>query len=411
MLRFESTVALRYLRAKRRHAVISVITIISILGVAAGVTALIIALAINNGFQTTLQASLLSATAHINILERNPEFGIQGWEELVPRLRHIPHVISVTPGLYGQVALKGPLVGSGAVLKGIPLGNGAPPPPELLAHLKSGSLASFNSRPGEYAIILGSKLAEATGVVLHSPVSVISYQGQLTPLGPMPRLFRFRVVGIFESGLYDLDSAWAFTSLPAAQHVLDLTDVVNTIELRLDDLFKAPEVARQVERITGVKLAATTWMDQNRPLLNALRLEKIVSVITVGLIELVAALNILVVLVMLVMEKRRDIAILISMGARRRQIRRIFVLQGLIIGAVGCALGLATGYSVVGLFNHYRWLKLDEQVYALSYVPFQNHWMDGIWVAALALMTSFFATLHPSLHASRIAPAEALRYE
>jgi lipoprotein-releasing system permease protein len=410
MSRFEWIVALRYLRAKRKQTVISVITVISILGVAAGVTALIIALAINNGFQSTLQSSLLSATAHVNILERNPEFGIQNWEELIPQLRRIPHVVSVTPGLYGQVALKGPLVGSGAVLKGIPLGNGAPVP-ELLRHLKAGSLSGFNSETAPYGIILGSRLAEQTGVALHSPVSVISYQGQLTPLGVMPSLFRFRVIGIFESGLYELDSSWAFTSLPAAQRVLDLNDVVNTIELRLNDIFEAPNVAREAEQITGVKLIATTWMDQNRALLNALRLEKLVSVITVGLIELVAALNILVVLVMLVMEKHRDIAILISMGARRNQIQHIFVLQGLIIGGIGCAMGLITGYSVAAVFNHYRWLRLDEQIYSLSYVPFQTHWTDGIWVAGLALVTSFFATLHPSRSASRIAPAEALRYE
>ncbi len=408
MSRFEWIVALRYLRAKRKQTVISVITIISILGVAAGVTALIIALAINNGFQNTLQSTLLSATAHVNILERNPEFGIQNWEELVPRLRRIPHVVSVSPGLYGQVALKGPLVGRGATLKGISLANGVP---DLLRHLKAGSLAGFDSRSAPYGIILGSKLAQDTGVVLHSPVSVISYQGQLTPLGVMPSLFRFRVIGIFESGLYDLDSEWALTSLRSAQRVLDLNDVVNTIELRLDHIFKAPIVAREAEKITGTKLIATTWMDQNRSLLNALRLEKLVSVVTVSLIELVAAVNILIVLVMLVMEKHRDIAILISMGARRRQVQRIFVLQGLIIGGIGCMLGLVTGYSVAALFDHYRWLRLDEQVYALSYVPFQSHWTDGIWVAALALFTSFIATLHPSRNAARIAPAEALRYE
>ncbi|HTU44568.1 MAG TPA: FtsX-like permease family protein [Bryobacteraceae bacterium] len=410
MSRFEWMVALRYLRAKRKQTVISIITVISILGVAAGVAALIIALAINNGFQSTLQSSLLSATAHVSILQRNPEFGIENWEQLIPKLRRIPHVISATPGLYGQVAIKGPLVGAGAVLKGVPLGPGAPTP-ELLRHLKSGSLESFDTPRGEYGIVLGSRLADQAGVELHSPVTVISYQGQLTPLGVVPSLFHFRVVGIFESGLYDLDSGWAFTSLAAAQQVLDLNDVVNTIELRLDNIFEAPTVARQAEAITGPKLIASTWMDQNRSLLNALKLEKFVSVITVSLIELVAALNILVVLVMLVMEKHRDVAILMSMGARRQQVQRIFVLQGLIIGALGCAIGLSVGYTVTALFNHYRWLKLDEQIYALSYVPFQSHWTDGLWVAALALLTSFIATLHPSRSASRVAPAEALRYE
>ncbi len=410
MSRFEWMVALRYLRAKRKQAVASVITIISIIGVAAGVAALIIALAINNGFQTTLQSSLLSATAHVSILEANPEFGIQNWEALVPKLRRIPHVVNISPGLYGQIALKGPLAGAGAILKGVPLGHGAPVP-DLLHHLTQGNLESFDRPSPDRGIVLGSRLAKAAGVALHSPVTVISYQGQLTPLGPVPTLFHFRVVGIFESGLYDLDSTWAFTTLPSAQHVFDLTDVVNSLELRLDNIFQAREVAKQADAIIGPKLIANTWMDQNRSLLNALKLEKAVSVITVALIELVAALNILVVLVMLVMEKYRDVAILMSMGARPQQIQRIFVLQGLIIGALGCTLGLIAGYSVSALFNHYRWLQLDEQIYAISYVPFQSHWTDAIWVAGLALATSFLATLHPSRSASRIAPAEALRYE
>jgi lipoprotein-releasing system permease protein len=406
MSRFEWAVAIRYLGAKRKQTVISVITVISVLGVAAGVAALMIALAINNGFQSTLQSSLLSATAHVNILERNPTYGIENWEALIPKLRSIPHVLSATPGLYGQVAMKGPLVGSGAVLKGVPLGAGAPVP-EFLHRLKSGSLAGF----GRNDVILGARLAEQVGVTLHSPVTVISYQGQLTPMGVVPGFFPFRVAAIFESGLYDLDSTWAFTSLPAAQRVLDLNDVVNTIELRLDDIFTAPVVAKAADALIGNKLVASTWMDQNHSLLNALRLEKIVSIITVSLIELVAALNILVVLVMLVMEKHRDIAILMSMGARRAQVQRIFVLQGLIIGGLGCLIGLTAGYSVTWLFNHYRWLRLDEQIYALSYVPFQSHWTDAIWVTALALLTSLIATVHPSRSAARIAPAEALRYE
>src|SRR4051812_392005 len=410
MSRFEWMVAARYLRARRKQTVISVITVFSILGIGAGVAALIMALAINNGVQSTLQSSLLSATAHVNILERNPAYGIEDWQPLIPKLRSIPHVVSATPGLYGQVALKGPLVGAGCVIKGVPLGAGASVP-ELLRHLKSGSLAVFDQNPRQSELVIGARLAEQIGVKLHSPVTVVSFQGQLTPLGVVPSLFRFRVAGIFESGLYDLDSSWAFTSLPAAQRVLDLNDVVNTIELRLDDIFQAPAVARKAESITGTKLIASTWMDQNRSLLNALRLERIVSIITVSLIELVAALNILVVLVMLVMEKHRDIAILMSMGASRQQIQRIFVLQGLIIGGIGCVLGVGGGDFVAGLFNHYRWLRLDEQVYALSYVPFQSRWTDALWVAGLALLTSYIATLHPSRSASRIAPAEALRYE
>lgn len=408
MSRFEWMVALRYLRAKRKQTVISVITVISILGVAAGVMALIIALAVNNGFQSTLEADLLIATGDVTVLSRDPDIGISNWAALVPKLESIPGVIAATPGLYGQVALKGPLVSAAAVLKGVPLGGGAPVPP-LLRHLKSGSLAAFSDHKHRYNIVLGAQLAETLGLRTDSSVSVIG--SQLTPMGIAPSLFQFHVAGIFDAGLYDVNSEWAFTTLDDAQNVLGLNDVVNAIELRLNDVFAAPKVAREAEELAGPQLVAQTWMHQNRALLNALKLEKTVSVITVSLIELVAALNILVVLVMLVMEKHRDIAILMSMGARRRQIERIFVLQGLIIGGLGCAIGLTAGYSVSGLFNHYHWLHLDQQIYALSYVPFQSHWTDGFWVAALALFMSFVAALHPSRSAARIAPAEALRYE
>jgi len=406
---FEWKVALRYLQAKRKQTVISVITVISILGIAAGVASLVIALAINNGFASVLQSNLLSATAHVSIQERHPTFGIENWRLLLPRLRRIPHVVSVTPGLYDQVGLRGPLVSVGAILKGVPLGSGAPVP-EMLRHLKAGSLSSFdNTRAGAGSIVLGARLAEQAGVTLGAPVTVIG--NELTPFSVVPTLFHFRVAGIFESGLYELDSNWSFTSLSAAQHVLDLPDVVNAIELRLDDVYQASAVARAAAPIIGPKLIAQTWMSQNRSLLGALQLEKVVSLITVGLIEMVAALNILVVLVMLVMDKHRDVAILMAMGATRQQIRRIFVLQGLLIGGFGLSIGLLAGYSATGLFNHYRWLHLDEQIYSISYVPFLSRWMDAVWVAAVALLTSFVATLHPSRSASRIAPAEALRYE
>ena len=370
MYRFEWIVALRYLRAKRKQTVISVITAISILGIAAGVASLILALAINNGFGSTLQASLLSATAHVSIQERHPSFGIEKWQQLIPKLRRVPHVSDVTPGLYDQVGLRGPLVSVGAILKGVPLGHGEPVP-EMLYRLKAGSLEAFSdAHNGATAIVLGARLAEQAGVGPGSAVTVIG--NELTPFSIAPTLFRFHVVGVFESGLYELDSSWAFTSLAAAQRVLDLPDVVNAIELRLDDVYQASAVAREVGPIIGPKLVAQTWMGQNRALLNALRLEKTVSLITVSLIELIAALNILVVLVMLVMEKHRDIAILMSMGATRQQIRRIFMLQGLIIGGLGSALGLIAGYSVAALFNHYRWLRLDEQIYSISYVPFSQ---------------------------------------
>ena len=408
---FELFIASRYLRAKRKQAVISVITVISIAGVAAGVMALVIGIAINNGFRDTLQRSLLGATAHVMILEKQPDQGIANWQELDPKLRRLPHVVSVAPNLYGPVFLVGP-AGSqagGAELKGIPNDN----PPEMLRHLKQGSFDRLKDTSGLPGIILGSRLAQNTGMLLNAIVNVFSPQPEMTPLNPMhfPPPFRFRVVGIFESGFYDIDSAWAFTSLNSAQQVLEVGDVVNSIELRLDDIYQAPAVAKQAETFIGPKLAANTWMEQYHQILSALNTERIVTIITIGLIGIVAALNILITLIMMVMEKNRDIAVLMSMGAKRQQIRKIFMLQGLLIGAVGTAIGLTLGYSLSILADRYRWLRLNEDVYALNYVPFNPRWEDAIWIAAAAIFVSLIATLYPAKAATSIAPVEALRYE
>ncbi len=407
---FELFVARRYLRAKRKQTVISIITVISIVGVAAGVMALIIALAINTGFRNTLQRNLLGATAHVTILEKEPGNGIEDWQSLIPKLRAIPHVTRASPGLYGPVFFAGPIQSAGGILKGIP------PGPEqaaadVLAHLKQGSLANL-STPGRFpGIILGSKLAEHTGMLMDSIVTVMSTQGEITPMGPRPAYFKFRVVGIFESGFFDLDNAWAFTDLRSAQRALSLGDVVNSVELKLDDPDRAMTVAAAAIKKLDPRLTATTWMEQNRQLRNALRMERVVTVVTIGLIELVAALNILIALIMMVMEKYRDVAVLMSMGARREQIRRIFMIQGLMIGCVGTAIGLILGYGLSFLAGHYRWLRLDEEVYSLSFVPFEPQWWDGVWIAAAAVFVSWVATLYPAMSATRIAPAEALRYE
>jgi lipoprotein-releasing system permease protein len=407
---FEFFVASRYLRAKRKQAVISVITVISIAGVAAGVAALVIGIAINNGFRDTLQRSLLGATAHVMILEKHDE-GIANWQQLDPELRKLPHVTSVSPNLYGPVFLAGPLgsQGAGAELKGIPIGS----PPDMLKHLKQGSFSGLQGSGSLPGIILGSRLAGDHGLLFNSIVYVFSPQPIMTPLEPMhfQLPFRFRVVGIFESGFYDLDSTFAFTSLAAAQQVFVDGNVVNSIELRLDDIYQAPEVAKLAEKIAGPKLAANTWMEQYHQILDALSMERMVTAVTIGLIEIVAALNILITLVMMVMEKNREIAVLMSMGATRRQIRKIFVLQGALIGVVGTAIGLALGYSLSMLADHYRWLRLNEDVYSLSYVPFNPRWQDGIWIAAAAILVSLIATLYPAKAATSIAPVEALRYE
>jgi lipoprotein-releasing system permease protein len=409
---FELFIARRYLKARRKEAVISVITAISIVGVAAGVMALIVALAINNGFRDTLQRNLLGAMAHIDVQEKEPQYGIENWEVLSAKIRRVPHVIAVAPAVYSPVYLLGPVVSKGGFLKGVNI-NEEVNISDALRHLKAGSVERLpaTSPSGLPGIILGVRLAEDIGMMLNSVVTVVSPQGELTPIGPRPKYLRFRVVGIFESGFYEIDDNWMYTTLEAAQQALSLGDVVNQIEVKLDDLNRAPEAAKAIEKIAGPKYATLTWMQRNHQLLNALNMEKIVTVITIGLIELVAALNILITLVMMVMEKYRDIAVLMSMGARHQQVRRIFMLQGVLIGVVGTAIGLMVGYTLCYFADHYRWIRLDEQVYALSFVPFEPRWVDGVWISAAAILVSFLATIYPARSATRVAPAEVLRYE
>lgn len=408
--RFEYFVARRYLRAKRKQAVISIITGISIAGVAAGVMALIIALGINNGLRGTLQRTFLGATAHISIMEKTPGTGILNSEQLAAKMRGLSHVVAAAPVLYGEIFVKGTMQSRGAVLKGVEP-DSAVRISEILRNMKTGSVTRLNEQGRSPPIILGSVLARDTGMLLNSVVEVISPQGELTPFGTRPKYQKFRVVGIFESGFFQFDELWAFTSLKAAQDLLSVGDVVNSIEVRLDDIYAAPEVAKTAEKVIGPDLAATTWMEQQRQIMSALRMERIVTVITIGLIELVAALNILITLVMMVMEKYKDIAVMMSMGARREQIRNIFMLQGILIGVVGTFLGLIAGYSLSFFADRYHWIRLDEAVYMMSYVPFEPRAWDGLWVAAAAILVSFLATIYPARNATRIAPAEVLRYE
>jgi len=408
---FELFIARRYLRAKRKQVVISVITLISVMGVSAGVMALVIALAINNGFRTSLERNLLGLTAHVSILEKEPGAGIEGWEQLAAKLARLPHVKSASPALYDGGFLAGPINGDAVQIKGIPIGAGAPIP-EALSHLKAGTIGALRSAEGEPpGIILGYRFAERLGAVVGKPIKLMIPRGHMTPLGPRPSYVDLRVAGVFESGFFEFDNYLGFMDLPTMQKIFDLGDVLNSMELRLDDVDAAPQVAAAAEPLIGPKLAATTWQEQNRPILNALRMERIVTVVTIGLIQVVAALNILIALVMMVMEKHRDMAILMSMGARARQIRRIFVWEGAMIGAVGTIIGLTAGYTICYFADKYHWLRLDESVYSISFVPFTTRWADGVWIAAAAMAVSLIATIYPARSATRIAPVESLRYE
>jgi lipoprotein-releasing system permease protein len=439
-MRFELFVATRYLRAKRRQAFIGVITAISILGVAAGVASLIVALAINNGFRQDLQARLLGSTAHISLLRVESD-GIRDWRPLLEKLSKQPHVVAAAPAIYEQVLIsRGPRA-RGAVLKGM-LPQYERKVSDLLQSVTLGSAAALevnnansnadaNTPPAESPddltgvqqrvaamppIILGKDMADEIGATVGSVVLVTSPQGELTPFGMVPKYIRFHVAGIFNSGFFDYDSSWAFIRLSDAQQLFGLGDVISVIQFKLDDIYLAGDVARALEQaadlISGSHgFMATSWREQNKPLFRALRLERVVTFITIGLIVFVAALNILISLIMMVMEKTRDIAVLVSMGAKKRQIRRIFIYQGILIGVIGTVLGLITGYLLSWAAGHYHLVSLSAEVYSIDYVPFAPRALDGVLVAIIAIGVSFIATLYPSWSAASVLPAEALRYE
>ncbi len=407
---FESFVGTRYLRAKRKQKFISVVTLIAVVGVALGVMALVVAVAINTGVQQDLQRHLLSAVSHINLLEKERGFGIEDWPEFVTRFEDVDHVLAAAPALYGEVMITGPMRGRASVLKGIDpaaeLRVGA-----LLGQLTEGSIEDLARADGPPGIILGEKLAQEIGAVLHSVVTVVSPQGDITPYGVIPGYKRFRVAGIFHSGFYEYNHHWAFATIKPVQQSLALANVINAVEFKLDDLHLAAEVGAEIEEIAGNRFAATTWMERNRDIFNALQVEKLVTTITIGLIMLVAALNILTSLVMIVMEKNRDIAVLMSMGARRQQIRKIFVYQGLAIGTVGTAIGLVAGQILCRVSDAYRLIPLDAEIYGLSYVPFAANPLDAVLIGIAAIALSYVTTLYPAGAAARIAPVEVLRYE
>ncbi len=421
-MRFELFVATRYLRAKRRQAVIGVITIISVVGVAAGVASLVIALSINGGFQKDLQNQLLGSTSHVSLQRVKDDGGISDWRPLMERLEKHPHVIGAAPAMYDQVMGSRGARASGMLLKGV-VPEYENKVSELLKSIKLGSAAALNpvhgcpedkncQSGGELPpIVLGKDLAETIGATVGSVIMVTSPQGELTPFGIVPKFEKFKVVGIFRSGFYNYDSAWGFIRLSDAQHLFSLGDVITVIEFKLDDLYKAGEVGEELQNVAGTGFMAKNWMDDNRALFQALRLERVVTFLTIGLIVFVAALNILISLIMMVMEKTKDIAVLISMGARRRQIRGIFVFQGMLIGVIGTALGLILGYSIAIAGAKYHFIPLSAEVYSIDYLPFAPRLLDGVLVAAVALLVSFVATLYPSWSAARVLPAEALRYE
>jgi lipoprotein-releasing system permease protein len=424
-MRFELYIAARYLKAKRRQAVVGVVTAISVAGVAAGVAALIIALAITNGMRRDLQDRLLGASAHVDLMRIQSD-GIRDWQPLLERLRRVPHVTAAAPGIYGQVLVsRGPRAGF-ALIKGI-LPAQERTVSSLLATITSGSAIDLDPQPPTPKLapdsppstlntpypplVLGKDLAETIGAQVGDSVLITSPQGELTPLGLAPKYQRFRVAAIFHSGFYQYDAAMAFMRLSDAQSLFSEPDLLSVISFKVDDLDRAPAIGRAIEQAAGHGYMTTNWMEQNRELFRALKLEQVVTFIVIALIVIVAALNILIALTMMVMEKTRDIAVMMSFGVQPAQIRRIFLLQGFLISVIGTVLGLALGYLAAWAGGHYHFIHLSAEVYSIDTLPFAPRPLDGLIVAVVSIGISLLATLYPSSSAASILPAEALRYE
>jgi lipoprotein-releasing system permease protein len=416
-MRFELFVAARYLKAKRRQAVVGVVTSISVAGVAAGVAALIIALAITNGMRRDLQDRLLGSSAHVQLLRVQGD-GIRDWRPLIERLRHLPHVTAASPGLYEQVLVARGARDGGALIEGI-LPDQELTVSDLLNTATPGSLQALQPQtqtaPQLNAelppIILGKDLAETVGATVGDRVTLISPQGEMTPYGVIPKYVPFRMAGIFKSGFYQYDAQMGFMRLADAQRLFDEPDLLSVISFKVDDLNRAPEIAREIEQAAGKGFQTNNWMEQNRELFKALKLEQIVTFIIIALIVIVAALNILIALTMMVMEKTRDIAVLMSFGVEPGQVRRIFLMQGLLISLIGTLVGLVLGYVAAWAGGHYHFIHLSAEVYSIDTLPFAPRVIDGVIVAAVSIGISLLATVYPAYSASRVLPAEALRYE
>jgi lipoprotein-releasing system permease protein len=406
---FEWLVALRYLRSPNRPAVLRIVTLLAVIGVAAGVTTLVIALSMNTGFRQAIRDRLLSVTAHVNLKPISPN-GIRDYRELMTKLSGTPGVRSIEPAIYATVLLSSGGRARGIVLKGVDpdLERRAS---EALHHIVAGSGDFVQDADGIPAVLVGRILANDLDISAGDYITLTSPQGSLTPLGMLPRSRRFHVSGIFDSGFYDYDANWGFVTLASAQSLAGIGDVVSLLEVRVTQMDDANRIADELLRRAGTGFTTSTWMDENRALFRALSLEKLVTALFIGLITFVAGLNILVVLTMTVTDRARDIAVLMAMGARRQQLRKIFILQGLVVSVAGTVAGLLIGYTFAGIADKWRLIPLNPEVYAIPYVPFHTNALDAIWIAAAALFISVAATILPARSASRILPVEILRFE
>ena len=406
-LPFELFIAVRYLLARRKQAFISLISLISVLGVAVGVMALLIALSLMTGLQGELRDRLVGSTAHVYVFKAG---GLRDPDGDIKRLREIPDVIGAAPVLLGQGLIQSATQDSPIQVKGI-VPALEPTVTNVGKSMQVGSLEALApSTDGPSGIVIGRDLADKLNVSVGEHVRIVTAQEKLTPFGIMPRMREFKVVGIFKLGLYEFDSGYGFVHLDVAKSLLR-KETPDYIELRVKDLFEAQAIAKHIPSVIGSDYIVEDWAEMNKSLFSALWLEKMAISITIGLIVMVAALNIIASLILLVMEKSRDIAILKTMGSSSASIRRIFVLQGLIIGLIGTLAGAIGGVALIYVLDRFQLIRVPIDVYQIAYVPFKLELLDAAVVIAAAVLICFVATIYPSRQASRLDPAQALRYQ
>ena len=406
---FELFLGMKYLKAKRKQRFISVITVISVLGVMVGVMALIVVLSVMNGFRADLMSKILGVNSHVLVLSLGGPFG--DYREIAEKAETVEGVVATTPFIYTQVMLNNAGQVSGAVLRGVD--------PESASAvigfknmIKDGSLSSLSgSVDGFPTIIIGNELSRQIGAHPGSVITVISPEGKLTPLGRTPNTRRFKVTAIFDSGMYEYDASMIYISLKEAQDFLALGDKITGIEVRVKDVYKSDRVSKDIQQRLGYPYWTKDWKIMNKSLFSALKLEKLTMFVILTMIVLVGALNIISTLVMVVMEKTRDVAILRAMGASARSIMSVFMFQGLLVGVVGTIAGLASGLGLCQLLAKYKFISLPADVYYISTLPVKVELADVSFVAAAAVVISFLATLYPSWYASRLNPVESFRYE